>query len=264
MDPERTALVASDQHLGAAPPERAAAFRSWLEQVPDRGRHLVLNGDLFDFWFEYGSAVPRGHTRVLGALAALVDAGVRIDFLGGNHDWWGGSFLRDEIGLHVHPDPVVLELGGRRALVAHGDGLGRGDLGYRVLRGILRSRFARWGFRWLHPDVGAGIARAVSRTEERSDASHPRILERASELERWARERLLADETLDAVLLGHTHRPARVTIAPGRHYLNSGDWLLHCTWVEFSPGEDPRLLAWNDGTPERFRARPPLGPPTEG
>jgi UDP-2,3-diacylglucosamine hydrolase len=263
MDPERTALVASDQHLGAAPPERSTAFLQWLEQVPDRARHLVLNGDLFDFWFEYGSVIPRGHTRVLGALANLVDAGIRIDFLGGNHDWWGGSYLRDEIGLRVHPDPVVLDLAGRRALVAHGDGLGRGDLGYRALRGILRSRIARWGFRWIHPDVGAGIARAVSRTEERSDASHPRVQERASELERWARERLLADETLDAVLLAHTHRPARVTLAPGRHYLNSGDWLEHCTWVEFAPDTDPRLMTWNGGRPEPFRARPSRGVPRE-
>jgi UDP-2,3-diacylglucosamine hydrolase len=259
------ALVASDLHLGAAPPSQVRAFHRWLDSAADRTRHLVLNGDLFDFWFEYGSVIPRGYTRTLGKLAELVDGGMHIDFMGGNHDWWAGSYLSDEIGLVVHRGPARLELGGRQALVAHGDGLGRGDLGYRALRTLLRSRLTCWGFRWIHPDLGARIAGRVSRTHERTGpagesgaepgAVHERLLARSEALERWARDQLLAEESLELVLLGHTHLPRKVEVAPGRFYLNSGDWLGHATWVEVEAGAPPRLMEWNGGDPRPFSGR---------
>lgn len=251
------AFVASDLHLGAAPPERVHDFRRWLDHVADRSRHLVLNGDIFDFWFEYRTVIPRGGTRLLGQLAAMVDAGIRIDFIGGNHDWWGGSYLSDEIGLRVHHDPVLLDLAGTATLVAHGDGLGRGDLGYRALRTLLRSRPTRWAFRWLHPDLGAWVAGQVSRTELRTGDPSPRVLERATALERWARDRLLSDERLGAVVLGHTHLPHRGEVAPGRFYLNAGDWLQHQSWVEFHPDRPPQLMVWDAGGPQVRLPRSP-------
>jgi UDP-2,3-diacylglucosamine hydrolase len=143
-----------------------------------------------------------------------------------------------------------LELAGLRTLVAHGDGLGAGDLGYRMLRGVLRSRIARWGFRWIHPDVGAALARAVSRTESNGHADGERTEAhrlRSERLEKWARDRLLEDEALDLVLLGHTHLPRRVEVAPGRFYLNSGDWLTHATYVVLEEGKAPRLECWKKG-----------------
>jgi UDP-2,3-diacylglucosamine hydrolase len=253
MSSPTSALVVSDIHLGVTPPEGVRAFHAWLDQEASATNHLVLNGDLFDFWFEYRSVIPRGHTRTLGRLAALVDAGVRIDFLGGNHDWWGGSFLRDEIGLHVHPDPLRLKLAGHETLLAHGDGLGQGDLGYRMLRTLLRGTLTQWAFRWLHPDLGARVAQRVSRTELRSGPPEPRVLARSEALSRWARERLLEDEALDAVVLGHTHLPKREEVAEGRFHLNAGDWLTHRSWIRFTPDHPPELLRWNDGLPEPFR-----------
>lgn len=234
-------LVASDVHLGAAPPEREAAFRRWLESAAGRSRHIVINGDLFDFWFEYGSVIPRGYTRTLGLLARIVDAGVRVDYLGGNHDWWGGDFLEQEVGVHFHRDALRMELAGHRTLVAHGDGLGSGDRGYRMLRRVLRSPVSRWGFRWLHPDVGAAIARRVSRTDAHANEPGPRSHERSALLEKWARDRLLEEDDLDIVILGHTHLPRRVEIEPDRFYLNAGDWLRHETWVELHAGRAPTL-----------------------
>lgn len=243
------AFVASDVHLGAGHPERAAAFHEWLEVVASRSGHLVLNGDVFDFWFEYARVIPRGHTRTLGLLARMVDAGIRVDFVGGNHDWWGGSYLEEEIGVHFHRGPVRLEVAGFQALIAHGDGLGPGDRGYRVLSALIRNRFACWSFRWLHPDLGARVAQIVSRTEGR----HSRSVEKASSglarrapvLERWARDQLLDDPELDLVLLGHTHLPISREIAPGRFYLNSGDWLHHRSFVELRDGTPPRLRTWS-------------------
>ncbi|MSR23205.1 MAG: UDP-2,3-diacylglucosamine diphosphatase [Gemmatimonadetes bacterium] len=250
--PSRPAYVASDQHLGVGPPEMEGAFLRWLEFAAEHAGTIVLNGDLFDFWFEWGAVIPRGHARVLGALRGIVDRGVSVHLFGGNHDWWGGSFLTDEIGVTLHPGAARMELAGRSALVAHGDGLGRGDLGYRVLRGILRSRPARWGFRWIHPDLGTKLARAVSRTDIREPAGGRADGQRlrSEQLERWARDRLLEDEGLDMVLLGHTHLPRMVEVAPGRFYLNSGDWLTHASYLVIETGSAPRLERWNSGLPK--------------
>jgi UDP-2,3-diacylglucosamine hydrolase len=242
-----TTYVTSDVHLGAVPEETRRAFHAWLEWAAGTGGRILINGDLFDFWFEYGHVIPRGHTRTLGLLARIVDAGVPVHLTGGNHDWWTGSFLGDEIGLELHPDPFRIELSGYDCLVAHGDGLGSGDLGYRMLRRVLRSRVSRWAFRWLHPDVGAMAARGASGTKHRQQHDLAPGSDRARELERWAREQLLDDETLDAVVLGHTHLPRRVEIAPGRFYLNAGDWLRHHSFLTLEQGKAPRLARW-DGT----------------
>lgn len=238
------AYLASDVHLGSGDSAREARFVRWLRHAGPRASHLVINGDLFDFWFEYGSAIPRGHSRVLGALADLVDGGVPVTLMGGNHDWWGGSFLTDEIGVTFLQDPTVLELAGHRTLLAHGDGLGKGDLGYRVLRTVLRGRSTQWAFRWLHPDLGAWVARKVSRTDGR-EADDPSG-GRPAALRAWARSALQGDPSLQLVALGHSHVPELLEVEPGRYYVNSGDWLNHDSYVVLTPGQPPALQRWND------------------
>ncbi len=244
--------LTSDIHLGAVPPDTERAFVSWLEHCGREASQVIINGDLFDFWFEYGSVVPRGHTRVLGALAALVDAGIPVLFMGGNHDWWGGDFLRDEIGVAFRQDPAVLDIQGRRVLLAHGDGLGSGDLGYRVLRHLLRGGPTRFAFRWLHPDVGAWVARRVSKTGLRDGESLEKQKARSRFLEAWATSRLAESPELDLVVLGHTHIPLLREVAPGRFYLNSGDWLVHRSYALLTPSAPPRLLEW--GSPDGVRS----------
>src|SRR5690606_24926378 len=193
------------------------------------GTALLLNGDLFDFWFEYGTVIPGRHFRVLAALADLVDAGIPVTMVGGNHDAWGGRFLREEVGIDFHAGSVRLDLAGRPALVAHGDGLGRGDLGYRLLKTVLRSRAAILGFRALHPELGVRLARAVSRTEGRGEGEAA-AQGRSRFLEAWAAEQLEADPALAWVVCGHAHMPAVRELEPGRFYLNAGDWIHHETY----------------------------------
>lgn len=236
--------LASDVHLGAGDARREARFSDWLRHAGERAGHVVINGDLFDFWFEYRHAIPRGHTRVLGTLAGLVDNGVKVTLMGGNHDWWGGAYLREEVGVEFLQKPTVLDLAGRRTLLAHGDGLGRGDIGYRVLRAVLRGRWTQTAFRWLHPDLGAAIARRVSRTGSREGMGGVPGTGRAEALRRWAGDALRADSTLDLVALGHSHHPELLEVAPGRYYLNSGDWITHDSFAVLVPGEAPRLERW--------------------
>lgn len=236
--------LTSDVHLGAIPERRARDFLRWLAHAGARASEIVVNGDLFDFWFEYGSVVPRGHTRVLGALARIVDAGIRVDLMGGNHDWWGGSFLTDEVGVSFHRDPVILELAGLRVLLAHGDGLGPGDVGYQLLRFVLRGRLTRWAFRWLHPDLGAAAARWVSHTEERGDGPTRLERDRAETLRTWAHRTLEEDPSLECVVLGHTHIPALDELEGGRFYVNTGDWIYHRSYAVLAPDESPRVERW--------------------
>jgi UDP-2,3-diacylglucosamine hydrolase len=243
----RPVYLSGDVHLGAVAPERAASFVRWLAHAGEHAGHVILNGDLFDFWFEYASVIPRGHTRVLGALAALVDAGVPVTLMGGNHDWWGGSYLEEEIGVTFLRDPVVVDLAGRRTFLAHGDGLGRGDLGYRLLKSVLRGRATRWAFRWLHPDLGAGLARRVSKTEHRGPNEDEK--RRALALEAWGVAKLEGDASLDLVILGHTHIPVLHPVGPGRWYINAGDWVAHSTYLVLADGAEPELREWDLGGP---------------
>ncbi|MBW3534199.1 MAG: UDP-2,3-diacylglucosamine diphosphatase [Gemmatimonadetes bacterium] len=237
--------LVSDVHLGAVSPAREEAFRRWLRHAGREASTLLVNGDLFDFWFEYGSVIPRGHTRTLGALAEVVDGGTPVLFMGGNHDWWGGSFLEEEIGVTFLRDPLVTELAGHRTFLAHGDGVGSGDLGYRLLRLVLRSGLTRWGFRWLHPDVGAWAAGVVSKTEGRAAGPTEDDRGRSDALEAWAVEKLASEPDLDLVVLGHTHVPRAREVEPGRWYVNAGDWVFHRSYLVLREDEAPDLREWD-------------------
>lgn len=242
---ERSTIVVSDAHLGAAPPEHEAALLEFLEQVPELAPDLLINGDLFDFWFEYDTVILSRYFKVLRVLSELVEAGVRIRMLGGNHDSWGGAFLEHEIGIELVDGPTVADVGGRRAYVAHGDGLGGGDWSYRALKAVIRSRAARAAFRQIHPDWSARLIRLVSRTESRhGNAVDPSNDVRAGMLRTFAENLLASDPSLDLVVFGHCHQPELLEIAPGRYYLNSGDWLHHCSWARISPA-NVELNQWN-------------------
>jgi UDP-2,3-diacylglucosamine hydrolase len=235
--------IASDQHLGGVPEEREREVLRWLEDSADRVGTLVLNGDLFDFWFEYGDVIPGEHFRVLAALSELVEAGVPVLVTGGNHDAWGGRFLEEHVGVTFHPGQLRTELAGRPALLAHGDGLGKGDLKYRALKWVLRSRAATMGFRALHPELGLRLARRVSTTEMKGD-SDPGKVGRARFIEEWARSALAADPELAYVVCGHAHIPAVEEVEAGRYYLNAGDWLSHWTYITIGEDGVPELKSW--------------------
>jgi UDP-2,3-diacylglucosamine hydrolase len=245
---EKPIHFASDVHLGAVPAETERTFVRWLMYTAEHASELILNGDLFDFWFEYGSVIPGGHTRTLGALADLVDGGLPVTLMGGNHDWWGGKFLTDDIGLTFEKGPVVRDLAGLRTFIAHGDGLGRGDLRYRILQAGVRSQGARWLFRWLHPDMGAALASRISKTEARAGrapTSEPTAEQaRSKVLYDWALEKLAAEDDLDLIVLGHAHIPLLHEAGPGRFYVNLGDWISHRSYLVLTDGERPSLETW--------------------
>jgi len=243
---DQPAYVVSDIHLGGVPATTERAFRNFLRHVASHASELLINGDLFDFWFEYRSVIQSQHYRVLAALTDVCEAGVRIRFLGGNHDAWGGDFLRERVGIEILREGDVIELGGRRTLVVHGDGLGRGDLGYRILKRVIRSPISIGVFRALHPDLGSRVASMVSMTEGKHGTPDMANAGRAAEVREWAVDRLRETPDLDLVLAGHTHTPLVDEVEPGRYYVNTGDWINHFTYLTLPMGGAPVLRRWED------------------
>ena len=242
---ELPVYVVSDIHLGAVPNETERAFRRFLAEVANSASHLLINGDLFDFWFEYRTVIHAKHYRVLAALKELRESGVTIDFVGGNHDAWGGAFLRDEIGINLLEDVAELTLAGSRALVVHGDGVGSGDHGYRVLKRVIRSPISIAAFRALHPDWGSRLASFVSTTEGKHGNAQGTNPVRAAALADWAGQQLAARPELDLVLAGHTHIPVIQEFEPGRYYINTGDWINHSNYLVLEKGAAPVLRSWS-------------------
>lgn len=237
--------VVSDIHLGAVPEETERAFRRFLDHVASAASFLLINGDLFDFWFEYRHVILAEHYRVLAKLRDVVEAGVRIAFVGGNHDAWAGPFLRDTVGIELHDGPLEMRLGGRRTLVAHGDGVGRGDLKYRALKKMIRNPVTVGAFRTLHPDWGRRIALLASSTEHKAAGGDAAARGRAAFIQAWALEQMRADPGIELILTGHAHLAGVVEVEPGRFYVNSGDWLNTFDYVVLpADGGAPELRRW--------------------
>ncbi len=230
-----TAFFLSDAHLGAESKEREATRESllhaFLDSLPGRAGALYVVGDLFDFWFEYRSSIPRRHFRTLCALQRVRQAGIPITYLGGNHDFWLGSFLADELGIRLHDGALTLETQGRKLWIHHGDGLIGGDIGYKVLKSILRSPASIALYRLLHPDLGIPLAGWVSRQSRHS--RDLRTLDGDRLLREIAAPRFA--EGYDGVLVGHFHH-AFEHHDHGRDFFVLGDWIERFTYVVLDHG----------------------------
>lgn len=231
-------IVISDIHLGHATPAVEASLVRFLRSLEGRAGSLMINGDLFEFWFEWRSVVPRSGVRVLAALMDLRDAGVPVTMVAGNHDCWGGDVLR-EAGVDFRLDAWTGMLAGWRARVEHGDGLrAREDRGYRALRRVLRNRLAIRAFGLLHPDLATRLAVGSSQA---SRSYQPRDEGRG--LRAVAESRLAADPATELLVYGHSHVAALERMPRGNVYANAGSWLDRATYLEVTP-EAVRLCEW--------------------
>ena len=223
--PSSRVVVVADAHLGQVQPATEAACHRFLEAVPDLGDALVINGDLFDFWYEYKTVVARKHFPTLARLTRLCARGIPVTFVGGNHDRWGGEFLRREVGVSYHPKSAELDVAGRRALVMHGDGLAEEHWSAVFTHRLLSHPLTARVFGALHPTFGSWIAHKLSG----GLADHtraPEVQERAARGQAAYATRLLEQRAdVQLLILAHTHRSAVETRPDGRAYLNPGAFL---------------------------------------
>lgn len=222
----------SDAHLGLfnkSKDLREKLLLDFLEYLEKKGNGLYIVGDLFDFWFEYHSVIPRQYFRVLFALKKVVDHGVKIVYVTGNHDFWMENFFEDELGVQVYRSPLEIEIDGKRFYVAHGDGFLKKDVGYKMLKKVLRHPMNVRLYRFLHPEVGFRLASLFSRL------SRNHLAMKNKDAEYIQHARACFSKGFDCVVFGHTHSP-QVFRENSRTYINTGDWMNCFTYGKFERG----------------------------
>jgi UDP-2,3-diacylglucosamine hydrolase len=231
-------FFASDFHLGV-PDRQSSLIRekkivAWLDSIKNEAHSIFLLGDIFDFWFEYRHAIPKGYIRLQGKLAEIRDAGIPVIFFTGNHDMWMFDYFEKELAIPIYRDPQVLVVGKQKLLIGHGDGLGPGDKTYKMLKKIFNSRVCQWLFARLHPNFGIGIANYWSRNSRISNSKKEEKFqgEEGEFLLVFCRE-LERKEHHDYYIFGHRHLPLDLEISQHSRYINLGEWVNFTSYAEY-------------------------------
>jgi UDP-2,3-diacylglucosamine hydrolase len=248
IPPGKKIYFLSDFHLGAPDPAasllREKRVVKFLGEIQNSASAIFVVGDLFDFWYEYRTVVPKGFTRILGKLAEITDAGIPVYFFTGNHDMWMSGYFEAELNIPVYHEPKEFEWNGKKFLVGHGDGLGPGDHGYKFIKKIFRNKFCQWLFGMLPPTVGVGLANYFSRKSRASAGqTDEKFLGEENEwLITYSRE-VLEHAYFDYLIFGHRHLPIDFKLPNGSRYINLGDWISYYTFACFD-GDNITLESW--------------------
>ncbi|MCB0426010.1 MAG: UDP-2,3-diacylglucosamine diphosphatase [Mangrovimonas sp.] len=229
---------ASDNHLGAPTAKdslpREKKFVAWLDEVKKDAAAIFLLGDLFDFWFEYKTVVPKGFTRTLGKLAEISDSGIPIYYFVGNHDLWMNGYFEDELNIPVYHKPKEFTFNDKTFFIGHGDGLGPGDKGYKRMKKVFTNPFSKWLYRWLHPDWGVKLAQYLSvKNKLISGEEDAKFLGEEGEWLVLYSKKKLEEKHRDFFVFGHRHLPLEIDLGNNSKYINLGDWISHYTYGVF-------------------------------
>ncbi len=239
-----TIYFISDAHLGAEEKEKEkikeGRLLAFLDKVKEDGESLYILGDMFEFWFEYKDLIPKDHFKVLSQLRDVVDSGIKVSYVVGNHDFWLGDFLTGQMGIKIFKEEVEVNHQDKKIFMAHGDGLAKKDWGYRILKKILRSRVNIFLYKQLPPDLSYPLAKLVAgKSRAQADKREASYLE---DYKNFAYEKI--KQGFDAVILAHTHIPTLenfghdlVSSPQGGIYLNIGDWFKHFTYGKLLEGK---------------------------
>ncbi len=228
----------SDNHLGAPTAKeslpREKKFVQWLDTVKEDAAAIFLLGDLFDFWFDYKTVVPKGFVRVLGKLAEITDSGIPVYFFVGNHDLWMRDYFETELNIPTFRDPKEFTLNGKVFLIGHGDGKGPNDKGYKRMKKVFTFPLFSWLFKWLHPDIGVRLAQYLSvKNKLISGEEDKAFLGEENEWLALYAKRKLESKHYDYFVFGHRHLPMEIPIGEKSVYYNLGDWIHYYTYGVF-------------------------------
>ena len=238
----------SDFHLGA-PNDTESRKREdrlvrFLQDARKDAGIIFIVGDIFDFWFEYKTVVPKGFVRILGTLAQMADEGIQLHIFTGNHDLWMQDYLSKELNATLYFEPQTFTIQNKQFLIGHGDGLGPGDKGYKRLKKIFTNPICQWLFRWLHPDAGIQLANYFSRKSRAKTGNADELFlgEDKEWLILYAKEKAKT-MAVDFFIFGHRHYAIDLKINDKSRYINLGDWIRLNTYAVFD-GTDLQLLNW--------------------
>ncbi len=245
----------SDFHLGVdahlTSMEREKKIVRWLDMVKKDAKHIYLLGDVFDFWFEYKQVIPKGYTRLLGKLAELTDAGIPITFFVGNHDMWMFSYFKEALNIPILRKPLNLTISGKTFYLAHGDGLGPGDRGYKFIKKVFASPISQWLFARIHPNLGIGIANFWSQKSKdagKQDLAKGWLGADNEWLVQYANG-VLKKTSVDYFVFGHRHLPIDLVLNNNQsRYINLGEWLTQYSYAVFD-GKDLQIQFFESDNP---------------
>jgi UDP-2,3-diacylglucosamine hydrolase len=238
---EKNIYFASDFHLGlpagSDPADREKRVVKWLNKVAPSAKEIYLLGDIFDFWWEYKLVVPKGFTRFLGAIDAITDSGIPVHFFRGNHDMWIGKYLVDECGIIIHSDPLLISFNGKSFYLAHGEGLGTNNTGYKILLSIFKNRPLQVLYSALHPSIGVGFGHRWSLNSRIGKGISTEFLgEEKEDLIRHSKH-ILKTNQVDYFIYGHRHLLMRYKLAEGAEVFILGDWIHKGNFAEWNGTE---------------------------
>jgi UDP-2,3-diacylglucosamine hydrolase len=249
IPPGKKIFFLSDFHLGA--PEAVTSLKrekrivEFLDSIKNEADTLFIVGDMFDFWYEYKKVVPRGFVRLLGKIAELTDSGVKLHFFVGNHDMWMRNYFEKELNVPVYFEPKEFEFNGKKFLIGHGDGLGPGDRGYKMLKKVFRNPFCQWLFGILPPYFGMGLAHYSSQKSREVD--HGLEESFMGEEKEWLlihSKEVLKHKHFDFLIFGHRHLPIDFRLTDNSRYINLGEWMNFDTYAVFD-GEKLELKSYS-------------------
>lgn len=226
--------------------ERELKVVRWLDAIKSDAEAIYLVGDVFDFWFEYKTVVPKGYVRFLGKLAELRDAGIPIYFFTGNHDMWMFRYFEDELDIPIYRNPIIREIKGKQFFIGHGDGLGPKDYTYKRMKKVFNNPLCQWLFGRLHPDYGVRLASFASQ----SSRNHKGDIDYTVKEEEWlyayaVRKSKAID--VDYFVFGHRHIPMNIQLPDGKtRYLNTGEWFDKCSYLVVDDNEVKLQFFEND------------------
>lgn len=238
LSPGKNIFFASDFHLGVPAGEQSKAREQrvidWLTSIEDTAQEIYLVGDIFDFWFEYKHAIPKGFVRFQGKIAELVDKGIKIYFFTGNHDMWMFDYFEKELGVTIIRQPIERLWNNQSFLIGHGDGLGPGDKTYKLLKRVFAARWSQWCFARLHPNFGIGLANYFSRKSRAATGdSDSKFNGNENEwLYLYCKEQLIKQQ-YNYFIFGHRHLPLDIQLNENSRYLNLGEWINYNTYAIF-------------------------------
>jgi UDP-2,3-diacylglucosamine hydrolase len=232
---------ASDFHLGSPDHDtsrkRENRILAWLNEIEPNCAELFLMGDVFDFWFEYQKVIPKGFVRLQGKLAQMTDEGIKVYFFKGNHDMWVNDYFTTEMGIEIVSDELIIERGGKRFFLHHGDGLGPGDKKYKLLRKVFRNPLCQWLFSLVPPRIGLGVANWWSKSSRAAGGGEEVFLGVDQEwLAIYAKEQLLTAH-FDYFVFGHRHLPLTIDLGQQSKYINLGEWINYNSYAVFDGNE---------------------------
>ena len=243
-----TIYFASDFHLGipdhASSLVREKLIVKWLDEIKEDAAEIYLLGDIFDFWFEYRSVVPRGYVRLLGKIAEITDADIPVYLFTGNHDMWMFDYLPQELKVTLVREHVTKEFNGKKFFIGHGDGIGPGDHGYKFIKAVFANKLCQWLFARIHPNLAFAIAGFWS-GRSRVATEQLEFLGEKNEYQIIFAKDMLKSEHIDYFIFGHRHIPNDIVLSENSRYINLGDWITNFSYAVFD-GDNLELKYYKD------------------